>query len=91
MQFVTEDSHYGTTQNLNKDQTWTEFRRYYNDFVLKEGVSLRIANKIIMPTNAKITLNPGARIIFENGGEIVHLDGTEFKAYDLKGDSKVIR
>lgn len=91
MQFVTEDSHYGTTQNLNKDQTWTEFRRYYNDFVLKEGVNLRIANKIIMPTNAKITLNPGARIIFENGGEIVHLDGTEFKAYDLKGDSKVIR
>ncbi|MDG4946348.1 hypothetical protein NMK71_07975 [Weeksellaceae bacterium KMM 9713] len=91
MQFVTEDSHYGTTQVLNKDQTWTELRRYYNDFVLQNGLRLRIANKIIMPTNAKITLNPGARIIFEEGGEIVYLDGTEFNGYELKADAKIIR
>lgn len=91
MQFVTADSHYGSTARIAFNQNWTQPRRYYNDFQLNKDVTLRISNKIILPTQATFTLKPGAKIIFEDKGEIVYLDGTEFDGFKVEGNAQILR
>lgn len=62
MQFVTEDSHYGVTWQIEKDTIWDTPRRFYNDFEIAANVTLIVSDSIVLPPQSKIKLNPKSKI-----------------------------
>lgn len=89
IQFVTPESHYGTTAVISTDQHWDQLRRYYNDFQLANNVTLTVSNNIILPVNAKFTLGRNSRIVFVNGGNISTADGKPFNNWIRHRTAKI--
>jgi len=83
MQFVTEDSHYGVSWEIENDTIWNKPRRFYNDFELMENVTLTISDSIILPPNATFKLNKNSTLIFTDKGKIVDASGNEFNNFQL--------
>lgn len=81
MQFVTEDSHYGVTWQIEKDTIWDKPRRFYNDFEIAKDVTLTISDSIILPPQSFIKLNKKSKIIFQGKGKIVDALGKEYNNY----------
>lgn len=89
MQFVTAESHYGTTQKLYADEVWESPRRFYQNFELAKGVTLIIKDSIILPPNATFRLNKKSKIIFKNEGKIVYPGGKEFRGWNVHKRAKI--
>lgn len=90
MQFVTEESHYGVTLKIEKDTLWDRPRRFYNNFEIKENITLTISDSIILPPQSFIKLNKNSKIIFKGKGKIVDAFGQEYKNYDQHRKSGII-
>lgn len=89
MQFVTEDSHYGVTWQIEKDTIWDKPRRFYNDFEIAKNVTLTVSDSIVLPTNSKIKLNEKSKIKFIGNGKIVDAFGKEFINFEKQRSAKI--
>lgn len=90
MQFVTEDSQYGVTWQIEKDTIWDKPRRFYNNFEIAKDVTLTISDSIILPPQSLITLNKNSKIIFKEKGKIVDAYGKEYKSFQKHKTSKIL-
>lgn len=90
MQFVTENSHYGVSWQIEKDTIWDKPRRFYNDFQISNGVTLTILDSIILPPQSVIKMNKNSRIIFEGKGKIVDAYGKDFTNFQKHKSAKIL-
>lgn len=91
MQFVTEDSHYGVTWQIDKDTIWDKPRRFYNNFEIAKDVTLKISDSIILPPQSFIKLNKNSKIIFTDKGKITDPYGQEFKNFERHKTAAILR
>jgi hypothetical protein len=52
---------------IEEDETWTMDIRVYNDIVVKSGNTMTVSCRIEFPDDARIIVEPGAKLIIEEG------------------------
>ena len=52
---------------IEKEERWKSDYRSYNDILIKEGGYLEISNVIHMPRNGKIIIEPGGKLVLNDG------------------------
>ncbi|MEM8909139.1 MAG: right-handed parallel beta-helix repeat-containing protein, partial [Bacteroidota bacterium] len=65
--FIACDQSHQVDQIVSTDETWDFDRRVYSDVVVEEGATLRITCQLLMPLDASIIVQRGARLIIDGG------------------------
>ncbi len=76
-QFVTEESFNNTCLTISNEQKFDINTRIYSNIIIRNGGTLRLTCKLIMPPNSYIIVEDGGELIIE-GGEILSANGLEW-------------
>lgn len=90
MQFVKDDAYNNTNHLVYDELIIHKPTRWYGGFELSNKAKLIVRNKLIMPYDSKIILNRRAILQFEDKGEIVFPDGTEYTNFVKGKEAKII-
>ncbi|HQC60332.1 MAG TPA: hypothetical protein PK701_06335, partial [Bacteroidales bacterium] len=70
---------------ITENETWDFNIKLYTDIIIKQGVTLTITCKVLMPDQAKIIIEPGAKLILD-GGTLTNACGTMWQGIEVWGN-----
>ncbi|HPI30871.1 MAG TPA: hypothetical protein PLS26_10120, partial [Bacteroidales bacterium] len=71
---------------ISENESWDFDIRCYSDIVVKSGITWVVECKILMPNDAKIIVEPGAKLILD-GGYITNCSNTFWQGIEVHGNS----
>ncbi|MDY0401737.1 MAG: M43 family zinc metalloprotease, partial [Bacteroidales bacterium] len=73
---------------ITENETWDFNIKLYTDIIIKQGVTLTITCKVLMPDQAKIIIEPGAKLILD-GGTLTNACGTMWQGIEVWGNRDI--
>ncbi len=72
---------------INQDETWDYEMRSFRDIIVKTGNTLTLTCKLLMPSQGRIIIERGARLIVDGGSIDAACEGERWRGIEVLGNS----